>query len=205
MTLPLIDLGLYAGALLILFLTPGPVWVALIARSLAGGFQAAWPLAIGVVLGDILWPLAALYGLAWVVSAHADVMVLLRWFAVGIFLWMGVSLIRHAGRGIAVDRRLTRPGRLPGFLAGVAVIVGNPKAILFYLGILPGFFSLTTLSVVDTAAIVGVSALIPLLGNLLFALLIDRARALLQTPTALARLNRIAGGLLIAVGVVIAL
>lgn len=204
MTLSSIDLGLYAGALLILFLTPGPVWVALIARSLAGGFQAAWPLAVGVVVGDILWPLAALYGLAWVVSAYAGVMVLLRWFAVGVFVWMGVSLIRNANRGIHVDQRLTRPGRLPGFLAGIAVIVGNPKAILFYLGILPGFFSIASLSMVDTAAIVGVSALIPLLGNLLFAILIDRARALLQTPEALARLNRIAGSLLIAVGVVIA-
>jgi threonine/homoserine/homoserine lactone efflux protein len=89
-------------------------------------------------------------------------------------------------------------------LAGVAVIVGNPKAMLFYLGILPGFFSVGSLSLLDTAAIVGISALIPLLGNLLFAVLIDRARAVLQTPAALARLNRIAGGLLIAVGVVIA-
>ena len=205
MTLSSIDLGLYAVALLILFLTPGPVWVALIARSLAGGFQSAWPLAVGVVVGVILWPLAALYGLAWVVGAYAGVMALLRWFAVGVFIWMGVSLIRNAGRGISVDQRLTRPGRLPGFLAGVAVIVGNPKAILFYLGILPGFFSIASLSMVDTAAIVAVSALIPLLGNLLFAILIDRARALLQTPAALARLNRIAGALLIAVGVVIAL
>ena len=50
MTITLSDMLLYAGALLILFLTPGPVWVALIARSLAGGFQGAWPLALGVVV-----------------------------------------------------------------------------------------------------------------------------------------------------------
>ena len=41
MTISVIDAALYAGALFILFLTPGPVWVALAARALAGGFHAA--------------------------------------------------------------------------------------------------------------------------------------------------------------------
>ena len=51
MTLDPNDLLLYAGALLILFLTPGPVLVALTARGLSGGFHAAWPLALGVAVG----------------------------------------------------------------------------------------------------------------------------------------------------------
>ncbi len=62
MTISPFDLALYAGALLILFLTPGPVWVALTARALSGGFHAAWPLALGVVVGDALWPLLAVLG-----------------------------------------------------------------------------------------------------------------------------------------------
>jgi len=60
------DLLLYAGALLVLFLTPGPVWVALIARALSGGFHAAWPLALGVVVGDVLWPFLAILGVTWI-------------------------------------------------------------------------------------------------------------------------------------------
>ena len=35
-------------------------WVALTARALSGGFAAAWPLAVGVALGDLIWPLAAI-------------------------------------------------------------------------------------------------------------------------------------------------
>ena len=54
MTVTASGLVLYAGALLILFVTPGPVWVALLARSLSGGFAAAWPLAVGVALGVAL-------------------------------------------------------------------------------------------------------------------------------------------------------
>ena len=66
MTITLDGLLLYCGALVILFLTPGPVWVALIARGLSGGFSAAWPLAVGVALGDLVWPLAAIFGLSWI-------------------------------------------------------------------------------------------------------------------------------------------
>ena len=60
MTISWVDAALYAGALFILFLTPGPVWVALIARAMSGGFRAAWPLAMGVVVGDVIWPLIAI-------------------------------------------------------------------------------------------------------------------------------------------------
>ena len=54
MTTTPLDLALYAGALFILFLTPGPVWVAVAARTMSGGFNAAWPLALGVVVGDAI-------------------------------------------------------------------------------------------------------------------------------------------------------
>ncbi len=205
MTVGLWDLTFYAGALLVLFLTPGPVWVALVARALSGGFGAAWPLAVGVVIGDALWPLAAIFGLSWIVSVYGGFMDLLRWVAAGTFVVMGWLLIRHAGRSLGSDSRLTRPGRWAGFLAGVAVIVGNPKAILFYMGVLPGFFDISRINGADIAAIIALSMVIPLLGNLAFALSIDRARRLLTSPAALARTNRIAGALLIGVGAVIAL
>ena len=95
MTLSAYDLLLYAGALVILFMTPGPVWVALLARSLSGGFKAAWPLAIGVAIGDIVWPLVAVLGVAWLVSEFAGFMEVLKRVAVFVFLAMGVGLIRN--------------------------------------------------------------------------------------------------------------
>lgn len=204
MTISFDQLLLYCGALLILFLTPGPVWVAIIARGLSGGFSAVWPLAVGVAIGDLIWPLAAIFGLSWVLSVYAGVMDLLRWVAVVIFVVMGVLLIRHAGAPIGTDSRLTRPGRWAGFAAGVAAILGNPKAILFYMGVLPGFFDLRRITGPDIAAILAVSVAIPLVGNLIFALMIDRVRRVLSEPRALWRLNIGAGILLIAVGLAIA-
>ncbi len=198
------ELALYAGALFILFMTPGPVWVAMIARAMSGGFQAAWPLAMGVVVGDIIWPLLAIFGVSYLVSVYAEFLTVLRYLGAVVFLIMGFALIRHANVSLAADSRLTRPGMWAGFLAGLLVILGNPKAILFYMGILPGFFDLSAISWQDVLAICFVSMLVPLIGNLALAAFIDQARRFLASPKAVRATNLIAGGLLILVGIAIA-
>ena len=92
---------------------------------------------------------------------------------------------------------------IAGFIAGVAVILGNPKAVLFYLGVLPGFFDLTRVTTLDIVAICALSVIVPLIGNLTMAIFVDRARRLLTSGPALKRTNIIAGVLLILVGLVI--
>lgn len=203
MTVTSWDLTLYAGALLILFLTPGPVWLALMARSVSGGFQAAWPLAFGVAVGDILWPLLAVAGVSWIVSEVEGLMTLLRWVACGIFLIMGAGLLGRKGAALQENRALTRPGMMAGFLAGVAAILGNPKAILFYMGVLPGFFDLSGVNGADITAIVILSFVVPLIGNLCFAAFIHKLRSYVTSPRAIGRINRGAGLALIGVGLVI--
>ena len=203
MTVTLWQLGVYALGMAALWVVPGPVWVALMARTLSGGFAAAWPLAVGVVLGDLMWPALAIFGLSWILSVYGDFLHLLRVVAAMTFAGIGVLLIRKSGNLSGADGRLTRPGRLAGFLTGVAAVIGNPKAILFYMGVLPGFFDLTRLTLWDIAAILAVSAVIPLAGNLGLALFLDRARALLANPERVRLLNRISGALLICVGLVI--
>lgn len=203
MTISASDLMLYAGALFVLFLTPGPVWVALVARSLSGGFNSAWPLALGVVVGDVLWPFLAILGVTWIVSVFAGFMIFMKWVACLTFLLMGFLIIRSAGNKISTDSRLTKPGMWAGFLAGLAVILGNPKAILFYMGMLPGFFDLTKLTWADIAAICFLSFLVPLIGNLILAASIHKAKTFLTSPKALRRTNITAGSLLIVVGLII--
>lgn len=203
MTITLPDLLLYSGALVILFLTPGPVWLALMARALSGGFGSAWPLALGVAVGDIVWPLVAILGISWILSIFDVFMTFMRWVACGVFLVMGGLLIKHARQKISADSRLTRPGLWPGFGAGLLAILGNPKAVLFYMGVLPGFFDLRAVTVLDVVTILGVSVTIPLIGNLALAAFVGKIRSVVTAPQTLTRINVISGGLLILVGVLI--
>lgn len=200
MSLSLTDLFLYAFALFILFLTPGPVWAALTARCLQGGFAAGWPLALGVAVGDSFWPLLALLTLAQFAQIYAELLTGLKFLAVAVFFGLGVQLIRAPVVQPVAAGRLTRPGVLTGFFAGVLVILGNPKAILFYLGILPGFFDIDSLTTADITAVVLCSALVPFAGNLLFITAVNKARTWLTSDSARRRLNLATGLILIAVG-----
>lgn len=203
MTVSFYELLLYALGMAGLWAVPGPVWVALTARALSGGFAAAWPLAIGVAIGDLVWPLTAILGLSWIESTYGNLLSILRWVAAAIFLVMGFLLIRKPAAPLNADSRLTRPGIWAGLSVGVAAVIGNPKAILFYMGALPGFFTLERLTAPDIAAIIAISALVPMAGNLGLALFLDRARQLLSSPESVHRLNVGSGILLIGVGLVI--
>ncbi|NJM82034.1 MAG: LysE family translocator [Tabrizicola sp.] len=203
MTVSVYELLLYAGGMAALWAVPGPVWVALTARTLSGGLSGAWPLAVGVALGDLFWPLAAIFGLSWILSLYGGFLDVLRWVAAATFLGMGVLLLRKPATAPSADGRMTRPGIWPGFLVGVAAVLGNPKAILFYMGVLPGFFDLSKVTGADIGAILIVSALVPMLGNLGLALFLDRARRLLSSPESLRGLNLASGLMLIGVACVI--
>ena len=206
MTLTAAELGLYALGMAGLWAVPGPVWVALLARALSGGFAAAWPLALGVTLGDLLWPALAIFGMGWVLSVYGEALQILRWIAAATFAVMGALLIAKSGTLMSADSKLTRPGRLAGLMTGVAAVVGNPKAIVFYMTVLPAFFGdLSRLTTVDIASILAVSVAVPLVGNLGLALFLDRARVLLLNPARVQMLNRISGGLLILVACAIPL
>ena len=203
MTLEFFDLALYAAAVLILFLTPGPVWVALLARAMSGGFKAAWPLALGVAFGDAIWPVLAIFGVSLVANEIDGIMAILRYVAAVVFLVMGLLLFLKVENTLGNDSRLTRPGMWAGFIAGVVVILGNPKAILFYMGVLPGFFDLTEVTLLDLIAIVTVSITTPLLGNLILASFVNKARTFLHSTGSVQRINMISGMLLITVGLAI--
>ena len=203
MSISITDLALYALAVFILFLTPGPVWVALLARTLSGGFQAAWPLALGVSLGDAAWPLLAILGVSWLVNEIDGLMRIMRIVGALMFLIMGTLLITRADRALGSNSRLTRPGMWAGFVAGVLAILSNPKAILFYMGVLPGFFDLTQISNTDVFTIVLVSVLVPFLSNLTLIAFVHQIGQALRAPSAVKRINIISGCLLVVIGLII--
>ena len=204
MSITLWECMVYVAGMAALWAVPGPVWVALLARALSGGFASAWPLAVGVVLGDMMWPAIAIFGLSWIVSVYADFLHVLKIAASVIFGIMGILLFRKSGSLAGADSRLTRPGRMAGFLTGVAAVIGNPKAILFYMTVLPGFFDLSRLTGPDIGVILVISAAVPLAGNLGLALFLSKARDLISSPERVTLMNRISGVLLLLVGIAIA-
>jgi threonine/homoserine/homoserine lactone efflux protein len=206
MSVGILDLALYAFALVVLVLIPGPVVVATIARTLGSGFRAAIPLAGGVAIGDMLWPFLALMGLSALAELYGEIMQALRWVGAGILIWMGWRLIAHPREavGAAPDPKLLRRDGWRAFVAGLLVNLGNPKSIFFYIAVLPGFFHIALLTPADVGVIVVMSAVVPFVGNVAWAAAASGARTLLRTPRAVRAVDRASGGALIGAGALVA-
>ena len=199
------QLVLYFGALIILFLTPGPVWIALIARTVSGGTKSAISLALGVSLGDFLWPIVVFFGLAFLVSLYSEILILFRYLAAIILTIMGIQTILNSRKILYLNSQLTKSGFFAGFSAGFIAVTANPKASLFYLTLLPSFFNFDTINFFDIMIISIVSFSVPMIGNILMILFLSKVRSFLSSPNSVRITNVVSGALLIGVGVIIGL
>ena len=88
---------------------------------------------------------------------------------------LDIGLPRRANTPLSENKALSTRGVLVGFLADISVNLSNPKALLFYMGMLSGFFVLRSLTLTDIGVILVVSTVIPMGGNIALAVLIERA------------------------------
>jgi threonine/homoserine/homoserine lactone efflux protein len=203
MTITSAQLFLYFGALVILFLTPGPVWIAIIARTVSGGVKSGMSLVLGVSLGDLLWPIIAYFGLGLLISLYSDILILVRYMAAIILVIMGIQTVLASRKGIKANDDLTKSGFFAGFTAGLIAVTANPKATLFYLTLLPSFFNFGEIGLTDLVIISGTSFTVPMLGNILMILFLVKAKTFLSSPSAVQMTNIVSGMLLVLVGIVI--
>ena len=196
---------LYFLALVILFLTPGPVWVALIARTVSGGAKSSISLALGVSLGDMLWPFVVYFSLSLLISLYSDILLIFRYVASFVLILMGLQIIYLRNKTVSEDHRLTKSGFIAGFYAGFIAVIANPKASLFYMTLLPGFFNFELIGIIDVCLISLLSFSIPMIGNILMILFVAKVRSLLSSPYAVRMTNLISGILLVFVGISISI
>ena len=196
---------LYFLALVILFLTPGPVWVALIARTVSGGAKSSISLALGVSLGDMLWPFVVYFSLSLLISLYSDILLIFRYVASFVLILMGLQIIYLRNKTVSEDHRLTKSGFIAGFYAGFIAVTANPKASLFYMTLLPGFFNFELIGIIDVCLISLLSFSIPIIGNILMILFVAKVRSLLSSPYAVRMTNLISGILLVFVGISISI
>jgi threonine/homoserine/homoserine lactone efflux protein len=196
---------LYFLALVILFLTPGPVWVALIARTVSGGAKSSISLALGVSLGDMLWPFVVYFSLSLLISLYSNILLIFRYVASFVLILMGLQIIYLRNKTLSEDHRLTKSGFIAGFYAGFIAVTANPKASLFYMTLLPGFFNFELIGIIDVCLISLLSFSIPMIGNILMILFVAKVRSLLSSPYAVRMTNLISGILLVFVGISISI
>jgi len=194
----------FAAAMLVLAASPGPGVFATTARALASGFRPALAVIGGIVLGDIIFLLFAAFGLSMVARVLGDLFFIVKVCGGAYLVWLGIKIWRQRPDPALTNQNPAVRSTWGNFASGLIVTLSNPKVILFYCGFLPTFFDLSALTLVDLTLVVAIIAAV--LGAVLttYAYLASRARNLFTHERAVRRLNRAAGGVMVAAGVAIA-
>src|ERR1044071_2498238 len=143
--------------------TPGPGVAAIIARSLAHGFKGAPAFVAGFVVGDLVWFSIAATGLAALARTAATVFVVIKWAGVVYLLYLAWKLWPAPAERVAVRHDDDRQHGWRAFVASLMLTLANPKAILFFLALLPTVIDLASLNAVRFAEIsVAIAIVLPL-------------------------------------------
>ncbi|WP_334194939.1 LysE family translocator [Pararhodobacter sp.] len=176
-----LSVSVFALALFLAAGTPGPSIAALVARVLARGWREVMPFVLAMWLGEVIWLLAALAGFAALAAAFHWLFAVLKWAGVAYLAWMAWSMWRAPADAGPAD--LPRRGSAWSmFGAGMAVTLGNPKIMLFYLALLPSLLDTQGLGAQAVALLVAVTLAVLAVADLGWILLAQHARRLLRTP-----------------------
>ena len=195
----------FSVAMLVLAASPGPGVFATIARALASGLRSSLAVICGIVLGDVIFLLFAAFGLSMVARALGNMFFIVKICGGAYLIWLGVRIWLKKPEPVTGNQNRNIHSQWGNFATGLVITLSNPKVILFYCGFLPTFLDLSALTLIDLVVVVTIITIV--LGCVLgtYAFLASRARRMFSNQRAVRRLNRAAGGVMMAAGIAIAI
>lgn len=200
----LVSILALAGAMLLLAITPGPGVFATVARSLASGMKHSAFVVLGIVTGDLIFLLFAIFGLATVAENLHGLFVVIKYIGAAYLIYLGVKLWFSRPEEIQINAAEDDRSWTSNFMAGLFITLGNPKVILFYLGFLPTFVDLTVLNGLNILVIATVVTFVLGSTMLAYAYAASKVKTLFQNPKSQRWMNRTGGAVMITTGSILA-
>jgi threonine/homoserine/homoserine lactone efflux protein len=180
--------------------SPGPAVVSLIARVMATGAGAGTAaFAAGLVLGDIFWFAAAVFGVAALAGAAHEVMVALKYLGALYLAWLGIRLWTAPAAAPDATASAARLGRSSwsALAGGFSLAFANTKTMMFYLALLPTLVDLATLRALTFVELTLWLAAIYSAVLAAYIASAARARRLLVSPATRRAINRGSGAVML--------
>ena len=181
-------LAIFAGALFINSSSPGPSVAALVARVLTSGWRSVMPLLAAMWLGEALWLTAAVSVLAsWRRRFIGPRNFEISWRAYLLYLayrmWTAPSEVKD-------DALPAGDSSWRLFFTGMAITLGNPKIMVFYLALLPSIVDLARISLMGWMELTVTMVAVIVAVDLTWVMIAAQARRWLKSPRAVRIANR---------------
>ncbi|MGV2126111.1 LysE family translocator [Agrobacterium vitis] len=186
----LLSIAIFAGALLLNAGTPGPSIAALVSRVITSGWRDVIPFIAAMWIGEVIWLTMAMAGLTALAQTFQFGFYVMKWLGVAYLCWLAFKMWRMPMDGDSDDLP-RRSSRWSMFGAGMALTLGNPKIMVFYLALLPSLIDLSSTGVREWAILAIVTLVTLAAIDLTWTFFAHKARLLLRTPRATRLANRL--------------
>ncbi len=197
-------LAVFAAVLFVAAASPGPGVVAIVARVLGRGASGALAFTAGVAIGDIVWLTFAVLGLAVVAQTFHEVFLVIKYLGAAYLLYLAWRLWTAPVDAAEMRAQPLRERPVALFRGGLAVTMGNPKVMVFYLALMPNLLDIRSITVLGYAELVAITLAILTVVFGSYVMLAARARRLLTSPRAMRLVNRGTGTVMAGAAVAVA-
>ncbi|MFI5490948.1 LysE family translocator [Actinoplanes sp. NPDC051859] len=188
---------------LLLAMLPGPGQALMLRQTLTHGRRAAFASIMGTATGLVIWSVAAAAGLSAVLLANPAMYALLRIAGGAILAVLGITTLLALRKPETPPADLG-PARSRAWLAGLTTNLGNPKAGVFAISLLPQFVTTDGPVFLSNVALGAIWALVTAAWYVAFTWAVDRGRAFTSRPAVHRRVQACTGSFLIVLGASVA-
>lgn len=186
-------------------LTPGPAALLVVAQGISNGFRRSYWAIAGIALANTVYFALSATGIAALIVASGTLFSVIKWVGVAYLFYLGISAMLSKSSALTVTGDASQAvSGTRAFWQAVVVELSNPKALLYFVALLPQF--------VDPSRPVGLQMLIfgatcialDLGAYSLYAWLGSKTQRFTANAAFVRNSNRASGGLLMVAGAMMA-
>jgi threonine/homoserine/homoserine lactone efflux protein len=197
-------LPLFVVTTFLLAMLPGAGQALILRQTLLGGRRAAWAGIAGTGTGLLIWTAAAAAGLSGVLLANPHAYALIRIIGGAVLAVLGVTTLLALRRRPPAADAAPPTGRRSGYGLGLATNLGNPKAGVFAISLLPQFVTPDGPVFLSSLALGVLWAAVTACWYVLFTYAVHRGRTLISRPSIHRALQAATGCVLLGLGAAVA-
>ena len=188
----------------VLSIVPGPSVFLVIVKSMTSNLSQGLITIGGIVFANIIFILLVVYGVGALVASMDGLYAIIKFAGSAYLFWLGIKLLRTKVKKAEIEQ-VTESSWHANFTAGFIVTISAPRAILFYVSLLPNVIDLTKARVPDVLLLMLIATVAVGGAKLPYALLAYRSSLFLQEEKPKRVINLLAGVVMILIGGVVAL
>lgn len=186
----IVTLATFAAALVINAGTPGPSIAALVSRVITNGWRDIMPFLAAFWIGEVLWLTVSMAGMMALAERFYTGFQILRWGGILYLVYLAWKMW-HTKPAESTDEVPKRQNPWSMFAGGMALTLGNPKLMVFYLALLPSLIGPQPFTLSTWVPIALTCFVVLMVVDCTWVLVANTARQFLQTPRAMRMANRV--------------